>query len=235
MISADDYVIDLIQNEQLVPPETVEAAKEYVRSQGVPEDKVDTEALTLLVDKGYTTWAAITAVLAQQFDMEVAEMEDVRPTPEALEKMGRELAERYNVLPLQLEGGQMLAVTADPLDTDMMDELARLLGMSVSFRLAPPDDIRAAIKSAYGDDGLPQSDAMKALFGENGNGVNVPGAAGGNASESEDAPIIKYVNLLITEAIRRRASDIHMEPLEKRFRVRYRIDGVLQEVENPPK
>lgn len=235
MISADDYVIDLIQNEQLVPPETVEAAKEYVRSQGVPEDKVDTEALTLLVDKGYTTWAAITAVLAQQFDMEVAEMEDVRPTPEALEKMGRELAERYNVLPLQLEGGQMLAVTADPLDTDMMDELARLLGMSVSFRLAPPDDIRAAIKSAYGDDGLPQSDAMKALFGENGTGVNVPGTPGGNASESEDAPIIKYVNLLITEAIRRRASDIHMEPLEKRFRVRYRIDGVLQEVENPPK
>ncbi len=233
MISADDYVIDLIQNAQLVPPDTVAAAREYVLSQGVPEENADSETLTLLVDKGYTTWAAITALLAQQFDMEVADLEDVRPTPEALEKMGRDLAERYNVLPLQIEGGQMLAVTADPLDTDMMDELARLLGLSLSFRLAPPDDIRAAIKSAYGDDGLPQSDAMKAIFGDGAN-VNIPGNSEKGAS-AEDAPIIKYVNLLITEAIRRRASDIHMEPLEKRFRVRYRIDGVLQEVENPPK
>ena len=233
MISADDYVIDLIQNAQLVPPDTVAAAREYVLSQGVPEENADSETLTLLVDKGYTTWAAITALLAQQFDMEVADLEDVRPTPEALEKMGRDLAERYNVLPLQIEGGQMLAVTADPLDTDMMDELARLLGLSLSFRLAPPDDIRAAIKSAYGDDGLPQSDAMKAIFGD-GSDVNIPGNSEKGAS-AEDAPIIKYVNLLITEAIRRRASDIHMEPLEKRFRVRYRIDGVLQEVENPPK
>ncbi|MGN0861493.1 MAG: GspE/PulE family protein [Candidatus Spyradosoma sp.] len=233
MISADDYVIDLIQNAQLVPPDTVAAAREYVLSQGVPEENADSETLTLLVDKGYTTWAAITALLAQQFDMEVADLEDVRPTPEALEKMGRDLAERYNVLPLQIEGGQMLAVTADPLDTDMMDELARLLGLSLSFRLAPPDDIRAAIKSAYGDDGLPQSDAMKAIFGDS-TDVNIPGNSEKGAS-AEDAPIIKYVNLLITEAIRRRASDIHMEPLEKRFRVRYRIDGVLQEVENPPK
>lgn len=237
MISADDYVIQLIQSAQLVPSETVAAAREYVLSQGVEEEKADTEALTLLVDKGYTTWADITAALAREFDMEVADLEDIRPTPEALEKMGRELAERYNVLPLQIDGSQMLAVTADPLDTDMMDELARILGLSISFRLAPPDGIRAAIKRAYGDDGVPQSEMMKEIFGSagtDGASVNIPGNDEKNAS-AEDAPIIKYVNLLITEAIRRRASDIHMEPLEKRFRVRYRIDGVLQEVENPPK
>lgn len=178
MISADDYVIDLIQTEQLVPPETVAAAREYVLSQGVSEENADTETLTLLVDKGYATWADITAALARQFDMEVADLDGIRPTPEALEKMGRELADRYNVLPLQIESSQMLAVTADPLDTDMMDELARVLGMSVVFRLAPPDDIRAAIKSAYGDDGLPQSDAMKALFGDGSGGVSVPGGDG---------------------------------------------------------
>lgn len=233
MISADDYVVQLIQSTGLVPAETVDAAREYVLSQGVPEEKVDTETLTLLVDKGYTTWAAITELLAQEFDMETADLTDIRPTEEALTRMGRELCDRYTVLPLQFEGGQMLAVAADPLDTEMMDELARVLGVPVAFRLAPPDDIRAAIKHAFGDEGLPQSDAMKEIFGD-GSGVSIPGnnAAGAKA---EDAPIIKYVNLLITEAIKRRASDIHMEPLEKRFRVRYRIDGVLQEVENPPK
>lgn len=231
MISADDYVVQLIQSAGLVPSETVDAAREYVLSQGTPEEKADTETLTLLVDKGYTTWAAITDLLAQEFDMETADLSDVRPTPDALAVMGRDLCDRYTVLPLQIEGGQMLAVTADPLDTDMMDELARVLGMPISFRLAPPDAIRAAIKHVFGDEGLPQSDAMKEIFGD---GTNVPAGTGKNAG-AEDAPIIKYVNLLITEAIKRRASDIHMEPLEKRFRVRYRIDGVLQEVENPPK
>lgn len=233
MISADDYVVQLIQSSGLVPAETVDAAREYVLSQGTPEEKADTETLTLLVDKGYTTWAAITELLAQEFDMETADLSDVRPTEEALTRMGRELCDRYTVLPLQFEGGQMLAVAADPLDTDMMDELARVLGVPVAFRLAPPDDIRAAIKHAFGDEGLPQSDAMKEIFGD-GTGVSIPGNSAAGA-KAEDAPIIKYVNLLITEAIRRRASDIHMEPLEKRFRVRYRIDGVLQEVENPPK
>lgn len=235
MISADDYVVQLIQDARLVPPETVAAAREYVAQQGVPEEKIDGETLTLLVDKGYTTWAAITEEMARQFDMEVADLSDVRPTSDALAKMGRELAERYNVLPLQIEGSQLLAVTADPLDTDMMDELARVLGTSVSFRLAPPEEIRDAIKKAYGEEESPQSEAMREIFGSgDGVNVNIPGNDEKGAS-TEDAPIIKYVNLLITEAIKRRASDIHMEPLEKRFRVRYRIDGVLQEVENPPK
>lgn len=238
MISADDYVVQLIQNAQLVPAETVAAAREYVLSQNVPEEKADTETLALLVDKGYTTWAAITAALAREFDMDVVDLADVRPTPDALAKLGRDLAERYNVLPLQINGSQMLAVAADPLDTDMMDEIVRVVGMPVSFRLAPPDDLRTAIKSAYGNDEAEQSSAMKEIFGDASDGsgatVKIPGNDEKGASE-EDAPIIKYVNLLITEAIRRRASDIHMEPMEKRFRVRYRIDGVLQEVENPPK
>lgn len=235
MISADDYVVQLIQSAQLVPTETVAAAREYVLAQGVPAEKADTETLNLLVEKGYTTWADITAALAREFDMEVADLADVRPTPDALAKLGFDLAQRYNVLPLQIVGAQMLAVAADPLDTEMMDEIVRVVGMPVSFRLAPPDDIRAAIKSAYGEDEAQQSSAMKEIFGDGSDKtVNIPGNDE-KAASAEDAPIIKYVNLLITEAIRRRASDIHMEPMEKRFRVRYRIDGVLQEVENPPK
>jgi len=235
VISADDYVVQLIQSAQLVPAETVAAAREYVLAQGVPAEKADTETLNLLVEKGYTTWADITGALAREFDMEVADLEDVRPTPDALAKLGLDLAQRYNVLPLQISGSQMLAVAADPLDTDMMDEIVRVVGMPVLFRLAPPDDIRAAIKSAYGEDDSQQSSAMKEIFGDGSDKtVSIPGNDEKGASE-EDAPIIKYVNLLITEAIRRRASDIHMEPMEKRFRVRYRIDGVLQEVENPPK
>ena len=238
MISADDYVVQLIQDRELVAPDIVDIARQDVLGQGIRESDSDAAILNLLVEKGYTDWKAISAALAAEFDMETADLSQVRPTDEALKLVGQDAATRYNVLPLQMEGSDLLVVIADPLDMDSMDELSKLVGKTLNFRIAPPEEIREAIVAAYDNSGDAGSSALKEIFGdstgENGLDVKIPGNDEKNAKE-EDAPIIKYVNLLITEAIRRRASDIHMEPLEKRFRIRYRIDGVLQEVENPPK
>lgn len=238
MISADDYVVQLIQDRDLVAPDIVDTARQDVLGQGIRESESDSAILSLLVEKGYTSWRDISGALAAEFDMEFADLSQVRPTDEALQIVGQDAALRYNVLPLQLEGAFLLVAIADPLDMDSMDELSHLVGKPLNFKIAPPDEIREAIAAAYDNSGEVGSSALKEIFGDNpsGNGldVKIPGNDEKNAKE-EDAPIIKYVNLLITEAIRRRASDIHMEPLEKRFRIRYRIDGVLQEVENPPK
>ena len=238
MISADDYVVQLIQDRELVAPDIVSAARKDVDAQGTNATDADSAVLAMLVEKGYTTWRDITGALAAEFDMEVADLTQVRPTDEALKLVGQDLATRYNILPLNMEGSSLLAVMADPLDTSASDELTRLIKTEINFKLAPPEEIRDAIVAAYDNSGDAGSSALKDIFGDNpvGNGLDVaiPGNDEKGAKE-EDAPIIRYVNLLITEAIRRRASDIHMEPLEKRFRVRYRIDGVLQEVENPPK
>lgn len=238
MISADDYVVQLIQDRELVAPDIVDIARQDVLGQGIRESDSDAAILNLLVEKGYTDWKAISAALAAEFDMETADLSQVRPTDEALKLVGQDAATRYNVLPLQMEGSDLLVVIADPLDMDSMDELSKLVGKTLNFKIAPPEEIREAIVAAYDNSGDAGSSALKEIFGdstgENGLDVKIPGNDEKNAKE-EDAPIIKYVNLLITEAIRRRASDIHMEPLEKRFRIRYRIDGVLQEVENPPK
>lgn len=235
MISADDYVVQLIQDRELVAPDIVDIARQDVLGQGIRETESDSAILDLLVEKGYTDWKAISSALAAEFDMEVADLSQVRPTDDALKLVGQDAATRYNVLPLQMEGSDLLVVIADPLDMDSMDELSKLVGKTLNFKIAPPDEIREAIVAAYDNSGDAGSSALKEIFGDgNGLDVKIPGNDEKNAKE-EDAPIIKYVNLLITEAIRRRASDIHMEPLEKRFRIRYRIDGVLQEVENPPK
>ncbi len=235
MISADDYVVQLIQDRELVAPDIVDIARQDVLGQGIRETESDSAILDLLVEKGYTDWKAISSALAAEFDMEVADLSQVRPTDDALKLVGQDTATRYNVLPLQMEGSDLLVVIADPLDMDSMDELSKLVGKTLNFKIAPPDEIREAIVAAYDNSGDAGSSALKEIFGDgNGLDVKIPGNDEKNAKE-EDAPIIKYVNLLITEAIRRRASDIHMEPLEKRFRIRYRIDGVLQEVENPPK
>lgn len=236
MISADDYVVQLIQDRALVEPDIVDIARQDVLGQGIRETEADSAILNLLVEKGYITWKDISGALAEEFNMEVADLSQVRPTDEALKLVGQDAATRYNILPLQMEGSDLLVVIADPLDMDSMDELSKIVGKTFNFQIAPPDEIREAIVAAYDNSGEAGSSALKEIFGGDSSGldVKIPGNDEKNAKE-EDAPIIKYVNLLITEAIRRRASDIHMEPLEKRFRIRYRIDGVLQEVENPPK
>lgn len=236
MISADDYVVQLIQDRALVEPDIVDIARQDVLGQGIRETEADSAILNLLVEKGYMTWKDISGALAEEFNMEVADLSQVRPTDEALKLVGQDAATRYNILPLQMEGSDLLVVIADPLDMDSMDELSKIVGKTFNFQIAPPDEIREAIVAAYDNSGEAGSSALKEIFGGDSSGldVKIPGNDEKNAKE-EDAPIIKYVNLLITEAIRRRASDIHMEPLEKRFRIRYRIDGVLQEVENPPK
>ena len=236
IFSADDYVVQLIQDRELVSPDTVGVARQEVLGQGTRESEADEAVLRLLVEKGYTTWKAISSALAEEFDMETADLSQVRPTDEALQIVGQDAALRYNVLPLQLEGSFLLVVIGDPLAMEAMDELGRLVGKTLNFKVAPPDEIKEAVLAAYDSSGTQGDGSLSEIFGDNpsGSDVKIPGNDDKNA-RSEDAPIIQYVNKLITEAIRRRASDIHMEPLEKRFRVRYRIDGVLQEVENPQK
>lgn len=234
MISADDFVIQLLQDHEVVTPDIIDVARQDVEGQGVLADQVDSKVLDLLVEKGYTSWKEITGLMASELDMELApDLKDVHPTTEALKLVGKQMAEDNNVLPLQLDGNALLLVVGDPLNTDMVDELSRVLKVQINVQLAPPNEIKDAIVTAYDNSGELGSVALQEIFGD-GTTVSIPGNDEKNASE-EDAPIIRYVNLLITEAIRRKASDIHMEPLEKRFRVRYRIDGVLQEVENPPK
>ncbi len=236
MISADDYVLQLIQDQGIVSPATVQETYSAIQGEGLTEG-VDTAVLNRLVEKGALTWDQATAALAREFDMEVVDMATVQPSPETLEFLGKELAERTHVLPLQLRGNELEIAVADPLDTETIDELARLLKVTVTVKLATPEALNEAIARHYGAAQDGQSSVYEAIFGDGANAdlrVDLPTGSEAGVKE-EDAPIIRYVNLLITEAIKRRASDIHLEPLEKRFRVRYRIDGVLQEVENPPK
>ncbi len=238
MISADDFVLQLIQDRGLVTADTAQLALAHLRAEHVVEN-VESQALDLLVDKGYLSWEDVTATLAAEFDMEVADLTHVRPTELALAKVGRELCEKHTVIPLDFDGSRRLTLAiADPLDTETVDGLSRLLKVDIKSMLASPAAIRDAIKRVYVNDGDFEGELTKEMFGTgaDASGIKLDIPSGNEAgTKEEDAPIIRYVNSLITQAILRRASDIHLEPLEKRFRVRYRIDGVLQEVENPPK
>ena len=231
MTTADDFVIQFIQDKGLVSSADVAEARAALTS--IPDGQnPDTLAIAKLVETGKVSWSTITKQLGKEFDMEVIDVSIVAPADALLKLVGRELAERSNILPLQMDGAELLVAIADPLDTETLDSLSRVLKLTLNTKLAPPDELKIAIERCY-TGGQPAGGVDDILGGMGGaDGVELPST--GDVKQ-EDAPIIRYVNSLIVDAIRRKASDIHLEPLEKRFRVRFRIDGVLQEMKGPAK
>lgn len=226
MTSADDFVLQLLHERGVVGEDIIKVAKDQLRSEGVPSSELDSKAIDLLVEKHYCTFDQIYQILSEEFNMpQASSLNEISIGDDVKNVVPEDIVRKYNVLPIGITNGQMELVVSDPMDMDTIDTISRIIGMPLDLRLAPPHTITEAIEAQYGLKGdfssiLDSSGELKMDTGK---------------ATEEEAPIIKYVQSLITEAVKRRASDIHLEPLEKRFRVRYRIDGVLVEVENPPK
>ncbi len=234
MTTADDYVIQFIQDKGLVSPADVNEARVAVGANADGQN-ADTLALAKLVEAGKVSWSKITGALSLEFDMELVDVTQVAPSEDILKLISREQAETRNILPLQMDGVELLVAISDPLDTETIDSISRVLKLAINPKLAPPDLLREAISRCYVGGPIGSGSSYGDILGKGGDdGLTVELPQGGDVKE-DDAPIIRYVNSLIVDAIRRKASDIHLEPMEKRFRVRFRVDGVLQEMKGPPK
>lgn len=235
MTSADDFVLQLLTDKGLLEESAIEAARAKAIEAGF-EGEEDTAVLEALVADSEVSQMQIAEVLGEEFNMELVDLADVRISSEALEVVPYELANRYKVMPLEADETEVELAVADPLDMDAIDSISHVIKRSISSRVAPLEAIEKAIHQYYEGAKAGEVSDIFSDMEEDPDAlpkqVELPSVE--NASE-EEAPIIKYVHMVISEALKRRASDIHMEPLEKRFRVRYRIDGVLHEVENPPK
>lgn len=213
---------------------TINTVRAKIIEAGYDGDE-DTAVLEALVADREVSQLQIAQVLGEEFNMELVNLADVRVSTEALEIVPFELANRYKVIPLEADETEVELAIADPLDMDAIDSISHVIKRSITSRVAPLEAIEKAIHQYY--EGAKASE-VSAIFSDMEEDPDAPKQielpTAENVSE-EEAPIIKYVHMVISEALKRRASDIHMEPLEKRFRVRYRIDGVLHEVENPPK
>jgi type IV pilus assembly protein PilB len=238
-IATDDFVIQLLLDRGLI--ETSQLA--HARARVAEHTDLTTPSPRLFdvltVEAGLAP-RRVTALLAAEFGLPLApDFDTLRVPGDVLGLIPRELAARYQVLPFAQEGRSLRLAVADPLDTEAIDSLGHLLKLNIEPHVALGRDIAAAIDRFYGKD-AGSIDELLSNLSAPGNGdsaVATTEASGlGEVSDTDaDAPVVKLVHTLILEAIQRRASDIHLEPLEKRFRVRYRIDGVLLEVENPPK
>lgn len=238
MTSADEFIIDLLIDRGLVAAEIVEAARASLQDALSDPNTPRKDLVTTLVGAGHVEQSQIMEILADEFGMAMVDPGLIKPTPEALKTMPRSLAVRYHAFPISREGGTLRVAIADPLDMDGVDSLSHVLQLSIEPCIALRDQIDQAIEKFYGSEDSVEH--MLSEMSEEGEAsidemVDELTDAHEESMSETDAPIIKLVYRIITEAISRRASDIHLEPLEKRFRVRYRIDGVLHEVDNPPK
>ena len=237
--SADDFVIQLVLEHGLINADQVAQARESLAAHTdltAPAPRL----LDVLVAEAGLDLQRVTALLAAEFGLPLApDLGALRIGGDVLGLVPREMAARYQVLPFAQEGKILRIAVADPVDTEAIDSLGHLLKLTIEPHVATARDITAAIDRFYGKDAGSIDELLNNLSAP-GNGDSIAATTEANGlgtvSDAEaDAPVIKLVHTMILEAIQRRASDIHIEPMEKRFRVRYRIDGVLLEVENPPK
>jgi type IV pilus assembly protein PilB len=173
--------------------------------------------------------AALLKALADDLGMPWVELGARAIPPEVLGAIPRAFALEHTVIPVFRKGGVLHVAIPDPVATDVLDDLAYLAGSPVQALLATDDDIRRAIGRWY------SGDIREQAAEEASSRPPMAVESGGESQDESDAPVVTLVQGMISDAIRRRASDIHLEPLEKRFRVRYRIDGVLHEAEAPHK
>jgi general secretion pathway protein E/type IV pilus assembly protein PilB len=232
--STEELVLQLLIDKSIVDTDVVETARASVEEQ-VIGGNLDANTLKHLVEGNSVTEEQVAEVLADNFNMTVARLDDVRVSTKALEALPLELAKRYKAFPLEVDDNEIVLAVADPLNMDAIDNISHVINRSVIVQVATSTAIDKAIEENYDSD---QKEDVDDIFSDL--KLDDLSSIGILAKEKpeigqEDAPIIRYAQMMIADALKRRASDIHMEPLEKRFRVRYRIDGVLHEVENPPK
>jgi len=231
---SSEYVIQLLESEGLVDSRLVrKARREVLRKADVTNEAEAT--LDLLIEQEVIGREEVMLMLSQEFDMEIIDLSNFKVSPAALEKVSGELAQRYCVFPLRCDNDHLELAISDPLDLDGVDSLSHMLGVEIGLRLASREDIEQAINTFYEvEDVNGTSGVLFEMADEKMAEVQGLPDQEEDIDESQ-APIFRYVNRLITEAIKRSASDIHLEPLEKRFRVRFRVDGALMEAESPPK
>jgi len=183
--------------------------------------------------------ADVTQAKAAHFGAEVVNLAGMQIEDDVIAAVPRPIAKKYRVIPVFLHDNTLTVAIADPSDLATIDSLNHILKKDISLQVASEPDIEAALSKYYGgrDAGLVGQMIQEITKGEV--EIAVPGgdiATGGDGTTVEgDAPLIRLVNQIIIDAFKMRASDIHLEPLAKRFRLRYRIDGMMHEVKSPPK
>ncbi len=227
----NDFVLEILLEKKIINEDQIKEGRQYIK------DTTDApDIIGVLKKLHYVDDSGILAALASEYDMDIVDLSSLEISKDTIDYLSGDIAKEFHVVPIKMENNTLTVAIGDPTDIDTLDSLRFLLKWNVEAVIAPLSQIDAMIEHFYGSIDENVNSFLKTMDDDE----DIQTAMGEEASEEDDddsgsAPIIKLVSLIIIEAFKKRASDIHLEPLERKFRVRYRIDGVLIEVDSPPK
>ncbi len=224
----NERIGELLVRENLLTSEQLRKARDEAKGKG---GRLGAQITKL----GFLQEAELSDFVAKQYGVPSVNLDEFEIDSAVIKLIPEDVAIKHTVVPVNRAGSTLILATADPSNIFAIDDIKFLTGYNVEVVVASEESIKRAIERAY-DAGEDLSEVMEGFDDsdfeviQDSDDLDV----GELARESEDAPVVKLVNLILTDAVKRVASDIHLEPYEKSFRVRYRIDGVLYEVMKPP-
>jgi type IV pilus assembly protein PilB len=228
---------DLLVREGLIDNEQLARA---LQEQKGSNDKLG----SILVKLSFVTEENLIAFLSRQYGIQSITLSQLDIDPDILKLVPEQIARKYEVLPVKLQGNTLTLAMGDPTNVFALDDVGFMTNLQVIPAVASQAAIRQAIDRAYDSKGGGIADIVSEMEGAAADVELVEGDEEAAASKvdvfelkesADEAPVVRLINMILVDAIRRGASDIHLEPYEKVFRVRFRVDGVLHEIMTPPK
>ncbi|MDB4746172.1 ATPase, T2SS/T4P/T4SS family [Verrucomicrobia bacterium] len=238
---ATNPLLGLLQEQALLDDLQLEEVNDEVTKGGK-------SAFQVIQDFGHLDKGSLLHAIANHMGAMVVEVTEQTVTPELKEIINDETAKTYQCVPVAIEDGVLQVALVDPLDPSKIDEMGYVIPFPIQLVVADPSAVENALSSAYGASGggggldieSGIADILKEL------GVESDDLTGGKkvimsedtleiGDDEDSAPIVKFVNLVLAQAVQDRASDIHFEPFENEYKIRYRVDGALYEMAPPPK
>lgn len=221
----EDFLLELLIENGVLDSESAGRVIDVANEHGISVAKA-VEALEIMsVEDVYM-------LLAAEYDLETVKLSEYKVPRDIIKLVPKDIAERYNIIPIEKDEHSLTIAMIDPTDVQVFDALSHLLECDVQGVISTPEDISQALIKYYSDD-------INVNFEEDEEEESEMGIsfknADANEADIEDTPIVQLVSLMIIKAYQMKVSDIHIEPMEDTIRVRFRKDGMLQEMDSPPK
>jgi len=224
---------ELLRERNLVGPDQFRELQEEHERTGKPLSQV-------IIDFGLVSEEQLLRAVAEHLNLEYLNLEDIDIDKAVLRIMPSSVARMYRAVPVSIAGNTVTVAVMDPYNAQLVGELSFILGKDVQLAVAPSKQIEDTITRFFGEESESLKDVLEDMESQLASAEVVETATktGGTAALEElasQAPIVRFVNLILFQAIQDRASDIHFEPFEDEFKIRYRVDGALYEMAPPPK
>ncbi len=200
------------------------------------EKKTGKNVFKILVSHGYIKEDVLLAAVADSLGMEFVDLSKLNIERSAINKMSASTAKFYNIVPIKVQGSAVVIAVGDPLNMKLLDDLRFVTGLGIKMVVAKGDDIKKAVERYYGEEEESLGDVIDEAEKTSGKAIAKDGSNVDKLKEiASQAPVVKLLNMVLLRAVREKASDIHFEPFEKDYKIRYRIDGVCYDAAHPPK